>query len=331
MDQELIRRYLKDKCTPQEREQVKALMQSGEAKPLFDQVLAEHWNKEEDLASADQLALWKDKFSKRMTGQQETIRRPLRNYSWLKYAAILAIILSVATYALFKYAPNSHEVVAMQETVNPNGKMIRITLSDSSVVTLNAASRLKYPASFNGKTREVYLEGEAFFDVAHDKAHPFVVHTQKIKVSVLGTSFNVKSYLQDKSIAVAVASGKVGVLANQKGSRTFMLLPGDKLAYNHIGKDAVQSKVDRNEIGTWQSGMFVFHNETLENITRQLERRYDVKFIFKDESLRQKRFNFKQKNDRLENVMQTLVFAGGIKYKVSGNTVTIAKPSYPSH
>ncbi len=102
-----------------------------------------------------------------------------------------------------------------------------------------------------------------------------------------------------------------------------MLLPGDKLAYNIASESPVLSKISPEEIDAWQSGMLVYHNETLENISRQLERWYNVKVVFRRNATRQLRFNLKQKNDRLENVMQTLKFAGGIKYSISGDRVTV--------
>ena len=327
MDREIIKRYLRGECTPEERAEIKKLMLTGEAEALFDEVLNEGWSdepEEEDINDAQQLNDWREKFNEKVS-QQENTAKPRKNLSWLNVAAVFAIfIVSAGTYAwIHSRNTQTAALAAMQETINPNGKLLKIKLSDSSIITLNADSKLKYPMGFNGKTREVYLEGEAFFSVAHDPAHPFIVHTSKITVSVLGTSFNIKSYKEDKKISVAVATGKVGVLANQKGSKTYFLLPGEKLAYNVSGETVQQTKVDPAEIGIWQNGMLIYHDETLENISRQLERWYDVKIIFKRNEAAKMRFSLKQKNDKLENVMQTLKFAGGIQYVISGKTVTI--------
>ncbi|GAA4312403.1 FecR domain-containing protein [Mucilaginibacter gynuensis] len=328
MDRELIKRYLKGECTPEEKAEIRKLMSTGEAESLFDDVLNEGWNDGEPTAEdndAQQLAAWKERFAQKLKEGEENIVKPSRNYNWLKYAAIWAVFILIAgtTYTYYKKGTEKQPVIAMQETINPNGKLIKIKLSDSSTVTLNAASKLKYPEHFDGKTREVYLEGEAFFDVAHDPAHPFIVHTSKIKVSVLGTSFNVRSYGGDKKVTVAVATGKVGVLAKTEGSITYFVLPGEKIAYNLTDTEPNLSKIAVNEIGAWQNGMLVYHNETLENISRQLERWYNVKIIIKKDELKQMRFNFKQKNDRLENVMKTLQFAGGVHYAIDAATVTI--------
>ncbi|HEY0177526.1 MAG TPA: FecR domain-containing protein [Pedobacter sp.] len=325
MDREIIKRYLRGECTPEERAEIKKLMLTGEAEALFDEVLNEGWSDEEEEEETDdarQLAEWREKFNQKVNQQEDTVK-PRRNLSWINVAAVFAVfILSAGTYA-WMYSKNKQiaALAVLRETVNPNGKLLKIKLGDSSTITLNAGSKLKYPGGFNGKTREVYLEGEAFFDVAHDPAHPFIVHTSKIIVSVLGTSFDIKSYKEDKKISVAVATGKVGVLA--KGGKTYFLLPGEKLAYYAFSEIVQQTKADPAEVGMWQNGMLIYHDETLENISRQLERWYDVKVIFKRSEAAKMRFSLKQKNDRLENVMQTLKFAGGIRYVISGKTVTI--------
>lgn len=324
VNKDLIKRYLKGNCTPRERALVRELMRTGEAKALFDEVLDEYPLDDHAKADHKQLDIWTKKFHERVNASGQDNVRTIGNRVWLKYAAVLSFfMLTIGSYVLIHKQKAADTLMVMQQTVNPNGKLVKIKLSDSTTVMLNAASKLKYPAHFDGKTREVYLEGEAFFDVAHDAEHPFIVHTSKLKVNVLGTSFNVKDYHAEKAIAVTVASGKVGVMTNKHGSKTFMLLPGERLQYNVANQFISQNKIDLNEVAAWQSGMFIYHNETFENIGRQMERWYDVKFEFKNKAIRLKRFNLKQKNDRLENVMQTLKFAGGFNYAISGKKVSI--------
>ncbi|SDD77772.1 FecR family protein [Mucilaginibacter pineti] len=324
ISKDLIKRYLKGNCTLRERALVKELMRNGEAKVLFDEVLDEH--PIDDYAKTDgkQLEVWAKKFHEHLNASGNDNVKPIGNRAWLKYAAVLSfLMLTIGSYILLHKRNTADTLIAMQQTVNPNGKLVQIKLSDNTTVMLNAASKLKYPTHFNGKTREVYLEGEAFFDVAHDTQHPFIVHTSQLKVNVLGTSFNVKDYSAEKEIAITVATGKVGVITNGYSGKTYMLLPGQQLHYSIANQFISQNKVDLNEVAAWQSGMLIYHNETLENISRQMERWYDVKFNFKNEAVRHMRFSLKQKNDRLENVMRTLKFAGGIRYSIAGKTVSI--------
>ncbi len=248
-------------------------------------------------------------------------KKTVRFSRWLPAAA--AAVLLLVTGTLYFVPDLFKKEVVFSEAFTKAGALKIITLSDGTKITMNNASRIRFPLSFRGAKREVYLDGEAFFDVVHQKEHPFIVHTAKLKINVLGTSFNVQSYKGDKELRVSVATGKVGVLLNKKGSSAYMLLPGDHLAFNTISEQISQSRINPEEIKAWESGMFIYHNETLENISRQIERRYQVKITFKRDSLGQKRFNFKQKNDRLENIMQTLKFAGGIHYSISGNQVSI--------
>jgi transmembrane sensor len=129
----------------------------------------------------------------------------------------------------------------------------QVTLPDSSVVWVNSASVLQVPATFQGHQREVkLLEGEAFFDVKHDKVHPFVVHVKQLNVQVLGTSFNVQAYKGLNSIGVAVATGKVGV--TRDGKTLQMLLPDNLLTYNSQTGAYFKKHIDASQIQAWRSG-----------------------------------------------------------------------------
>lgn len=323
IDQDLIKRYLKGECTMAERQQVRELMKSGEAQQWFEEVLHTGWSHEQEEADPLQLQTWQSKFQDRIN-TEERPRRSAKIMTYMKYAAIFSAFVIGIGFLWIRYEKlGSSPAIAMQETINPKGKLVKVILGDHTVITLNANSKIAYPAKFNGKTREVFLEGEAFFEVAHDQAHPFIVHTSKVKVCVLGTSFNVSAYQEDKVASVAVATGKVGVLANHGPKDAFVLLPGDQLNYNSRNASAEKFQVDQNDISAWQTGMLIAHNQTLFEISKRIERWYGVQIIFKRKDVEQLRINFKQRNDRLENVMRTLKFAGGIQYQIKGDQVTI--------
>jgi len=323
VDQDLIKRYLKGECTMAERQRVRELMKSGEAQQWFEEVLHTGWSNEQEEADPVQLQKWQMKFQDRIN-TEERPRRSAKILVYVKYAAILTAFVIGISFLWIRYGkPESNPVIAMQETINPKGKLVKVILVDHTVITLNADSKIKYPAKFDGKTREVFLEGEAFFEVAHDQAHPFIVHTPKVKVCVLGTSFNVSAYREDKVSSVTVATGKVGVLANQGPKDAVVLFPGDQLNYNNRNASAEKVQVDQNDISAWQTGMLIAHNQTLLDISKRIERWYGVHIIFKRKDVEQLRLNFKQRNDRLENVMRTLKFAGGIQYQIKGDQVII--------
>lgn len=241
---------------------------------------------------------------------------------------IAASILVLFTTALILYVKDKEKLpvvqVAYKVVKTTTGQMKVITLTDGSEITLNNQSSLKYPTSFNGKTRTVFLSGEAFFKVAHNPAKPFKVHTEKLQIHVLGTSFDVRAYKDDKDVAVAVATGKVGVQSIAiKNKQTYTLLPGDQLTYNPKKEEFIKSAIDPLTANHWQEGVLIFKNQPLISITRELERHYKVKFQFVNKSLQNKELSLNVKNQRIAVVMKALSLSGSFNYKITGNDIKI--------
>lgn len=285
---------------------------------IYGQLTPEQLQAKRELSLGD----LKNHFFPEETPRAKTIRFP----AWIRsVAACLFVLIAIA--GIFYFKKNSHQQLfnptAFLEIKTGKGEMKVITLTDGSKITLNNESRLKYPVAFNGKAREVFLTGEAFFEVAHDPVKPFNVHTDQLNVQVLGTSFNVKAYHEDKEQAVSVATGKVGVIATVAKIKTYMLLPGDQLAYNRYTGKFVHSITDVTMIRAWQNGRFVFRNETLKNITRQLARYYNVKFIFNSKLLSARQLSLSVKNQSIGTVMKTLSISGEFRYKTESNKITI--------
>lgn len=154
----------------------------------------------------------------------------------------------------------------------PRGGQYQVTLSDGTKVWLNAESKLHYPYRFAGDARQVELEGEAYFEVAHRDNAPFIVTTSKEKVEVLGTHFNINSYRTDMNSTVALLEGKVKVSLTDKVSA--VLKPGQQ-SLVHNGMMEVQA-IDLDESVAWKNGEFMFNNETLENVAKKIARWYDL-------------------------------------------------------
>lgn len=245
---------------------------------------------------------------------------------WLKSVAaslFIAIALGTMFYVRQQNKDQADQVFLRQSTTQ-TGEMKVVTLSDGSKITLNNQSSLKYPSSFKGKTREVYLVGQAFFEVAHDPEKPFKVHTDQLDVQVLGTSFDIFAYPKDEKIAVAVATGKVGVLSNNgKKTNTHFLLPGDKLTYDRLTSNFNSTKVNIADIFAWNGGKLTFRNETLESITTQLQRYYKVKFVFNNRALRYKKISLKVNKQHIATVMNAISISGDFHYKMAGDTITL--------
>jgi transmembrane sensor len=212
-------------------------------------------------------------------------RSAARRKRWVAAAGLTGFLLvsAAAVYLLRVQAPVSYKVLA-----TANGQLSQVTLGDGTQVWLNSGSRLRYPEEFRGAKREVTLQGEAFFDVKHDAAHPFLVHSGKITTQVLGTSFNIKAYAADPVMKVDVVTGKVGVINQvQKAAPTLILTPNQEAVYD--AKHAALYKNERAEgvvLSSWKDGKLVFKNQLLPEVLNALQRRFSIR-LSADDNLHQ--------------------------------------------
>ncbi len=186
-------------------------------------------------------------------------------------------------------AANNNRPSTIQLLTTPVGKDYQVTLSDGTHVFLSADSRLEYPSKFEGKERVVTLEGEAYFDVAKDAKHPFVVKTDQVETKVLGTKFNVTNYA-DKFTRVTLIEGAVNVF-NRKDGRYTRLAPGDEVMVDKDGK-VTGNVVDVDGYVYWQDGFFYFDNQPLSEIMQVMGRWYNVNVVFANEAAMNYRFHY---------------------------------------
>ncbi|WP_281231593.1 FecR family protein [Flavobacterium gelatinilyticum] len=206
----------------------------------------------------------------------------------------------------------------------PNGKTFKVTLSDGTVVNINAGSSLKYPVQFvKGHSREVVLEGEAFFDVAKDKAHPFIVKTRGVDVKVLGTKFNVSSYKEDLDIYTVLVEGSVSL--SDKVNQKAILVPGEKGTWNNKNAEIAVDKVDTRFYTEWVNGEIVFRKTAFRDIIIKLERTYDVTIENNRKDILDKKFNasFNKNIESIEKVLETMSKIQGFTYKKEGRLIKI--------
>lgn len=182
----------------------------------------------------------------------------------------------------------SEDEVPINTVIVPYGKRTRITLSDNSTIWLNSGSKLIYPARFNKDKREVYLEGEAIFEVSYDAAHPFYVSTRDLEVKVLGTVFNVSAYADDATTNTILESGSVEL--SYKGNSLFgrsheKMVPGMLAVLDPSLGTVRQSRVNTKFYTSWREGYLVFDHESLESIIKKVSRYYNVSVELKDQDL----------------------------------------------
>lgn len=201
----------------------------------------------------------------------------------------------------------------------PKGAEFDLVLADGTQVWLNAESKLKYPVAFGSKERVVELEGEGFFKVSKDASRPFRVKTKSQVVEVLGTEFNVDAYLDGGYVYTTLVEGKVRVDAEGK---SLELQPGMQSVVG--GKEMYSRKVNTRDVASWKNGMFVLEDKSLEEIMSKLARWYDFNIFYQNQAV--KKITFKGKIPRyasFESILDILERTGEVKFKVSGQTVTV--------
>lgn len=218
---------------------------------------------------------------------------------------------------------NKNDVFNTIET--PKGGMWQVRLPDGSMVWLNAASSLTYPLSFSkGKKRVVELKGEAYFEVAKDKLHPFIVKTAKQEVEVLGTSFNINSYADEAAVKTTLLEGSIRVYPNQADIEANILVPDEQAVLTAKGMDI--NKIDADETIDWKNGYFMFNNEKQESIMRKIARWYNVQIEYAD--LKAKDVTYYGSISRFEKVSQILrkfEQTGEVRFEIDNNKIIVYK------
>ena len=213
------------------------------------------------------------------------------------------------------------EEVKYNVLVVPRGGEYTLALSDGTVVNLNSESELKYPVLFTGDTRTVRVSGEAYFEVAEDAAHPFIVETAGVKIKVLGTGFNVMAYPGDAESAVTLVHGKVGI---QTDRQQLVLQPDEQYVYQSETHRGTVRQVDATQYISWKEGILNFDKMPLDELARKLSRWYDVEFFFTSEQLKQLKFSgaFKKYND-LHYVLNIIEELTDVQFAVNNRTVIV--------
>lgn len=208
----------------------------------------------------------------------------------------------------------------------PNGKTFGITLSDGSKVTLNAGSELRYPVQFiqNEKNRTVFLNGEAFFEVAKNGKHPFIVNTRDMDVEVIGTHFNVTSYIDDYKTYTVLVEGKVAAhnkLANQDAK---ILEPNQKVFFNGNQLESIPINVE-NYVA-WVQGQLVFAEDSFIIIENKLERKYNVTINNTYSALDEINITATFKDETIDQVLKVFQTYMPFDYTIKNGVVTITEP-----
>ncbi|SOD20454.1 FecR family protein [Pedobacter xixiisoli] len=228
-------------------------------------------------------------------------------------------------YTVSETGQTNEDDNAVNTIETPKGGMWRIKLPDGSNVWLNAASSLTYPLSFSkGQKRVVELKGEAYFEVAEDKLHPFVVKTRKQEVEVLGTHFNINSYADETAVKTTLLEGSVRVNLFSNGNRSEILKPGQQSILTEKAFDV--KEVDVDEAIDWKNGYFMFNNEKQESIMRKIARWYNVQIEYADQEAKDVTYYGSiSRFDNISKVLRKFEQTGEVRFEIIKNKVIVFK------
>lgn len=204
--------------------------------------------------------------------------------------------------------------IEMHSLEVPKGSEFKIVLGDGTQVWMNAQTKLSYPESFQGERREVFLAGEAYFEVAYDVEKPFVVKTADMGITVLGTSFNVKAYPEDEYVITTLVTGSVSQEYIKSGKEV-VLSPSDQAIYTKSNGVLKVVQVDVNESISWKDGRIILKDCSLKEIFRELVRWYDFEVEYRKEGLENTRFYINMdRYDDVRAVLDKLQKTNGVKF-----------------
>ncbi len=218
-----------------------------------------------------------------------------------------------------KYAGEGQDSSAFNTLKVPAAKDYSITLSDGTRVFLNSETTLRFPFYFSGETREIFIEGEAYLEVAEDARKPFIVHTPLTHIHVLGTRFNVNTY--DKGVVrTSLVEGKV--LLQTENRKPLQLLPGQEAAYSEA-KGFITTMFDASEVLAWREGVFYFQHQPLEDLSGIISRWFDIEVVFEEENLARHPVSGMIEKGHLEEFLHDLNKTSGIDYTLDDRILTL--------
>jgi ferric-dicitrate binding protein FerR (iron transport regulator) len=323
-------KYIKGKCTPEELEEAMILFADPYHNLQFQPTLLDYWNNEEKSGTseipAEDLSVILDKVHHRINLEQDKnpksrIKKLIFTVSKIAAILIIGLLLGLSVQYFKKTEPVYFTSIA------PKGSVSQMVLPDNSIVYLNAGSKLKYTVEGLKGKREVFLDGEAWFDVIKNDKKPFVVHTPFYDVHVLGTQFNVKAYKTDNEITTTLEEGIVHITSseNLKLAETTVLQPGEQLVYSSLKKAIEVKKVETRMFTAWKDNKLIFINMNLKELFVVLERKYGVDIQVTNNLILDYHYDGTIKNETILEVLDLLKETLPVKYKIEGQTILITK------
>ena len=360
----LLNKFKQGDLTSKEARELESIISTGDKHAELNEVLANLWEQSTGAdiqAPSDRMLA---KIRQHLSSSVELYKATFKHESLIsrmipafKYAAVIICSMGISWFAKDYIIKDQGRTMAVSSNKNmyeiavPYGSKSRISLPDGSRVNLNSGSTLRYPSDFSNTSRNVFLEGEAFFDVEEDSKNPFYVKTKELIIKVMGTEFNVKSYSDEDAIKTTLVSGSIEIYTNRgeisDKSRPLVLKPNqqaifrkqvDDLSLNKQGgnqKDvrlinaskpiSVQARIDVDPIIAWKDNQLVFKDENFLELSRKLERWFDVEINIQDKDLASVLFSGVFEQETIEQAMNALRLAAPFQFQINKNKITIKK------
>jgi len=304
-------KHLLGEASPEEEQAVIEWMKESETHQEYYNQFKKIWDQSKALASGSNIDVNKawERFQNRISGKHEAAKILKPRFSWLRIAASVILIAGLGIAAFILVIKNS----VPKEMVAQTGQNVLVdTLSDGSVITLNKRSTITYPSKFKGNTRAIALKGEAFFNVVPDKKKPFIISVNDVQVTVVGTSFNIKS--ENRNTEVVVETGIVRVT---RAGKTVELNAGEKIVMDANDSNTIKEKVTDKLYNYYRSKVFVCDDTPLWKLVQVINEAYDVNIIIGRKELRDGKLNTTFNNESLDQILEVI--------RLSFDDITITK------
>lgn len=345
INNKMLARYLAGGCSPKEQQDVEAWADSDpeNAKKLakFKQIWKMSGQNQSALEEyVDVDAEWEQLQARlqregefEIPSKSKSLKEKYRTASihsmtqkFMRVAAIFVIagLMGVLAYQNWYQAEPEPQEPALREVSTANAQRVNMTLGDGTTVKLNAGSVMKFPNQFESDVREIFLKGEAYFDVTSNPDRPFVIHSRGSVIRVLGTSFTVRSYEEDHQVRVVVEEGRVSFSPQMENAQDAAMLTANELGRYTLDTNRIETaQVDDMQLYlSWREGYLKFREEPMSNVAESLERRYGVQVRFKGEAISQKTLTAFLKSRSIRSVLDVIAMSLDVEYQLEDNIVT---------
>ncbi len=349
IEHSLIARYMTGESTSQEEEYIREWARKNRKNKQLLEEFERIWNASEGdpdsfYREADAIENWK-KLKRRLGDDEQTKPfdnnigsenfRPLvssLHTTTARVSRVAAVFLVAGLIGLFLYLNLSvpqpeTKTPVLREISTSNAQRVNMTLGDGTEVMLNADSKLTLPDQFEADIREVFLQGEAYFEVDSDPDRPFIIHSSGSLVRVLGTSFSVRSYTGDDHVQVVVEEGRVSFEIDNEQDFGKATLTANQMGRFNFEKNIIEtSQVDDMQLYlSWKEGYLKFKNTQMSKVAVELERRYGVEITFRDPGIEEMMVTAFFKSRSIRNVLDVIAKSLEIDYRLEENNVVFEK------